>query len=307
MKNLVFLFLIGSFGVRAQYNAQNLKLDRADAKYKYEKLQFYPVRANETFVREQKDIGNYKTLKEAVEKNKITIKEVESGAVNTLLVENHSTDTIMILAGEVVLGGKQDRMVGEDIVLYPYSKKLIPVFCVEQNRWTANKGDMNFKGYYAISSTEVRKAATVKKDQREVWTKVAETTSKNDARTSTGTLTALKQSDDLNSELKKYSDHFAALLINEPDVIGVVAVSGDSVLGCDMFANHEIFKQHYTGLVNSYSTEAITNGKNVTVPEAEVAKYLNEIIVDESRQDTTIRKKGTMLKQGNKKLHISTF
>jgi len=153
----------------------------------------------------------------------------------------------------------------------------------------------------------VRKAATVKKDQQEVWNKVAETTDKNKARTSTGTLTALKESGDFTNELKKYIDYFEPLIVNESDVIGVIAVSGDQVLGCDMFATHQMLKEHYNNLINSYATEAITTGKNVQISYDQVNQYLDTIIQDEQKQEGEVQKKGTMLKDGRKKLHISTF
>jgi len=153
----------------------------------------------------------------------------------------------------------------------------------------------------------VRKAAAVKKDQREVWDKVAETTGKNNARTSSGTLVALKDSENLTKDLAEYNDHFKNLLASERDVIGVIAVSGDVILGCDMFATHSLFEKHYVNLINAYATEAITNGKPVTVPREKVHEYLLSIIEDESRQDAEVEKKGTQLKDKNRKLHISTF
>src|SRR6185436_2793758 len=120
--------------------------------------------------------------------------------------ENISKDTVMVLSGEVVQGGKQDRMIAQDFILYPKSgKKDVSVFCVEHGRWQPKDQGMEFKKYYTISSNEVRKAATVKKDQSEVWKKVAETTDANKAGTATGTLTALKESGDFNKQLKKYT------------------------------------------------------------------------------------------------------
>ena len=52
--------------------------------------------------------------------------------VNKLFVENNSQDTIILLAGEVVKGGKQDRTLATDLILPPgKGKKDIDVFCVE--------------------------------------------------------------------------------------------------------------------------------------------------------------------------------
>jgi hypothetical protein len=302
--------MVASTSVEAQYNKQNLKLESVSGqeKYKFEKLVLYPIRANKTFEQHHKNIGRYVTLKEALEKKKVAITEHARGEVNTLYIENVSSDTVMILAGEVVQGGKQDRMIAQDFILHPKSgKKDVSVFCVEHGRWQAGSTGKAFTQYYSISSNEVRKAGTVKKDQQEVWNKVSENTSKNKAGSSTGTLAALKESGEFTSELKKYTDHFRKLLLQEDDVIGIVAVSGELILGCDMFATHALFEEHYTNLINSYATEAITSGKEVTVSYEKVKIYLDSIIKDESSQEKEVEKKGTMLKDGNRKLHITTF
>jgi hypothetical protein len=316
MKNIIFLcvfVLVATPMLRAQYQRENLRLDSpamaSQGKYTYKNLQLYPVRANQAFRSHHKDVARYVTLKEGLEKKKVAITEQKGGGnVNTLFIENISADTIIVLSGEVVQGGKQDRVIAQDFVLYPKSgKKDVSVFCVEQGRWSPKDGDTSFKQYYSISSNEVRKAATVKKNQHEVWDKVSETTQKNNAGTSTGTLTALKGSESFSNDLKKYTDHFQPLLSGETDVIGVVAVSGSAILGCDMFASHEIFAGYLSSLLNSYATEAITSGKPVTLPYTKVEEYLQSIIADESKQEEEVKKKGTMLKDGNKKIHISTF
>lgn len=305
----IVLFLIVSTSAMAQYKKENLKLDPGvNTAYRFEKLKFYPVRANKRFEDEHKGLGKYTTLEQALKQKKVVVRE--SDEVNKLFVENVSKDTIMILAGEVVLGGNQDRMVGEDIVLYPKSgKKAVPVFCVEHGRWHARGSGKSFDQYYTISSNKVRKAGAVNKNQSEVWEEVADKTSKNKGQTSTGTLAGLKESGDFSREIQKYVAHFEKLLVNENDVIGLVAVSGDEILGCDMFANHELFKQHYRNLIHSYSTEAITAGKPVTADFKKVNQYLDTILntQNDAEQEKRIKEKGTMLKERDKKLHISTF
>jgi hypothetical protein len=313
MKTLMFIVLALTMvlsSAKAQFNEKNLKLESASTKekYTYGNLQLYPIRANEEFKSQHRNMGKYTSLKEALEKQKVKVTEHARGDVNTLYIENVSADTVIILAGEVVQGGKQDRMIAQDVILHPKSgKKDVSVFCVEHGRWNAGASGNNFNRYYTISSNEVRKAATVKKDQQEVWTKVAENTSKNKASSSTGTLAALSGSQEFTSNLKKYTDHFTGLIADEEDVIGVVAVSGDSILGCDMFATHALFQEHYPNLVSSYATEAITSGKTAKVPYQTVKNYLDKIIVDETKQEDEVQKKGTMLKDGKRKVHISTF
>jgi hypothetical protein len=308
---ILAIFLFGCVSLaNAQYNKDNLKLETSATAngYKFKNLQLYPIRANKSFETAHKDVSRYTTLKEAMQRKKIAVTEQGSGDVNTLFVQNISSDTIIILAGEVVQGGKQDRMIAEDFILYPRSgKKDISVFCVEHGRWQANQSGGAFNGYFTISSNEVRKAGVVSKSQQDVWDKVADKTKKNQAATETGTLAALKDSDSFTKEMRLYSDFFNKTIVSENDVIGVVAVSGDAILGCDMFATHEMFKEHYQNLIQSYATEAITSGNAATVPYKTVADYLESIIGDETQQEKKVKENGVLLKDGKRKVHISTF
>jgi hypothetical protein len=312
MKTILYFLLVSlSLTTLAQYNKENLKLESQVKvnQFKFENLQLYPVRANQPFFQEHKNLGNYLTLEEALKQKKVEITEYSGGTVNTLYIENISRDTVMILSGEVVKGGKQDRVIAQDFILSPKSgKKDVSVFCVEHGRWqTQEGGDMSFREYYSISSNEVRKAATVKKDQSEVWKQVAETTKKNNASTSTGTLTALDKSGDLSKDLARYTTHFKNVFASQPDVIGVVVVTGDKILGCDMFATHDLFMKQYPNLLASYATEAITSGKTVSMSYEKVASYLDNIISNEYEQEKKVNDNGTMMRNGKKKVHISTF
>jgi hypothetical protein len=60
-----------------------------------------------------------------------------SATVNQLSLINKSGKKLLLLAGEVVVGGKQDRIVEEDLIVPPVSVPIsINVFCVEHGRWS---------------------------------------------------------------------------------------------------------------------------------------------------------------------------
>ena len=346
MKKIIFaLALIVCVNAHAQYTSKNISMESSVSastnKYLFKNLQLYPIRGNSNFFNEIKDNGNYLNLKEGLESKKILITEkvdtsavalpiqrrgnnqssnnninneiqqqqyVSEGTVNSLFIENISSDTVMILAGEVVKGGKQDRVIAQDFLLYPKSgKKDVAVFCVEHGRWSTDDKTFSFNATSTISCPSVRKAAAVDKEQGKVWDNVANVTSKNKASTSTGTYNALEKSASYNKELEAYLKHFGNLFAGDPSVIGVVAATGDSIIGCDMFASNQMFKKYYGNLLNSYSTEAITNGKEVKVSYQQVSDYLNSIIVNEEKQEEIIKSKGTQLKEGRRKIHISVY
>ncbi len=299
-----------------------------DTRYSHNKLRLYPIIASETFLDGHKDIGRFTLLKEAISTQKITISETGaasqnnlnnvnvqsnmsgevSGTVNTLFAKNNSQDTIFIMAGEVVKGGKQDRVIGQDIVLAPGEEKDLSAFCVEKSRWSTKEGNGGkFTDYYQVSSMDIRKVVTKDKDQHEVWKKVDEHTEKNKATSDTKAYTNLENSKEYQQKVKAYIDAFGDAFKDDERVIGVIAVTGDKVIGVDMFATHDLFIRSYPNLLHSYVGHAITNGEEVTITNNDVYAYLDEILRDQEKQNEVIEENGAVYEYRNKKLHISKF
>jgi hypothetical protein len=80
--------------------------------------------------------GSLLTVQEAMEQHKAVVHEIEQ--VSKLQVENVSPDSdVFIQSGDIVKGGKQDRLITFDLLLSPQSGKVaVASRCVEQGRWT---------------------------------------------------------------------------------------------------------------------------------------------------------------------------
>ncbi|MFN8323372.1 MAG: DUF6569 family protein [Chitinophagales bacterium] len=319
---IVWLLTLLTSTLFAQFNYKNLetKLDLTTEQmkpYTYENLRIYPIYAKESFTYTNKNIGQYTPLNEALAKDKVKITETTDNAsrsgssptVNTLYIQNTSSDTVYIMAGEVVKGGKQDRVIAQDVILPPKGKKTsLDVYCVEHGRWVHNSGSSNeFKSTSGVVSTGVRKSAEVEKNQSVVWEKVKDVQMKNKTETSTGTYTALEQSKDYLDKTSKYVSYLKTQLAREPQVIGFVAVTGNKIVGCDMFATPVMFKQQADNLLKSYATEAISNGAPPKVTNSEVKTYLDKLLLNEAARPAVIQKDGKEFKKGDKTLHISLY
>ena len=95
---------------------------------------------------------NLITLQEAMEMKVFKVYETED--VNELIVENISPKyDVFIQSGDIVKGGKQDRVLAISIIVPRNSGKVsIEAFCVESDRWDG-RGDENEKEF---SSSEER-------------------------------------------------------------------------------------------------------------------------------------------------------
>src|SRR4029077_20934246 len=98
---------------------------------------------------------------------------IRDAEVNRLGLGNNSKRPLLLLAGEIVTGGKQDRVIGKDRIVPPESDPVdLSVFCVEPGRWVAANGKSDF-GYLArgataglLASPVVRSKAMGAKDQQ---------------------------------------------------------------------------------------------------------------------------------------------
>src|SRR5580692_2412419 len=67
--------------------------------------------------------------------------------VNRLVLINNSKRPLLLLAGEIVTGGKQDRVIGKDRIVPSESDPVdLSVFCVEPGRWVQTSQNFNTSG-----------------------------------------------------------------------------------------------------------------------------------------------------------------
>jgi hypothetical protein len=305
------LFLLAQeFSYRTiEFNVQDENNLRS---FTYKNLRLYPIKAKPALKEQTKQFARYTPLKPALESKKVKITEKESrseGAeVNTLFVENNSTDTVYIMAGEVIQGGKQDRVIGQDMILPPKSgKRKLSVYCVEHGRWVTTKPGNSFDSYFSVSGLSVRKAVEVDKDQAKVWEKVSDANAKNKVKSSTGVYTALNSASDYQKLEKEYFESLFPKLQSTQDLIGVIVTTGDKVIGCEIFATEQLFKDASSNLLRSYIHEAVTNGNPVNIAPVTVKKYMDDLLVNQADQEKKVNAKGKVFSSNGKKLHLTTY
>ena len=116
----------------------------------------------------------------------------DGAEVNRLVLINNSKRPLLLLAGEIVAGGKQDRVIGKDRIVPAESDPVdLNVFCVEPGRWVASSTNFGASGttYGSAGKTavgrsagtaggtlmaqpSVRAKAMADKDQGQVWAEV---------------------------------------------------------------------------------------------------------------------------------------
>src|ERR1700687_669179 len=111
---------------------------------------------------------------------------VRDAEVNRLVLVNNSKRPLLLLAGEIVTGGKQDRVIGKDRIVPAESDPVdLSVFCVEPGRWVATSQQFGASesmygmkpgrggiGGTLMAQPSVRAKAMAEKDQSQGWAEV---------------------------------------------------------------------------------------------------------------------------------------
>ena len=229
------------------------------------------------------------------------IRPVRGDEVNRLFLVNNSQRPLLLLAGEVVTGGKQDRVVGKDRIIPAESDADLDVFCVEPGRWTARSSSKfgavgAYGGGAYMAQPSVRAQAMDKKDQQGVWDQVQKSKSGMAARindgvsageppppaaaeiASTSSYARVME----NREVAKQVDAVAAPIqhsyesaireLRARNAVGVVVAVNGRIIWADMFASPELLSKYWPKLVRSYAAEAVETAAGagkITMQEAQ--------------------------------------
>jgi hypothetical protein len=218
----------------------------------YKNLTIFPVRASRIA-----NFGKVLAMDEALNRGLLVIQELGSGSVNQVVAVNRSDGYVFLMASEVVGGAKQDRTVGEDVLLAPRSKVTIPVFCVEAHRWTAAAPDAKFRSMNFNAPMAVRMSMRLKQDQSEVWSDVEREQMRLGAPSETGALRSVYESPTVQRDLSPYLSKLRDIPSVAPDVIGVVVARGGRIVCADVFYRPDLFRHLWPRLLQSYAADAI--------------------------------------------------
>jgi hypothetical protein len=208
-------------------------------------------------------------------------------SVNQLVLINRSKRPLLLLAGELVSGGKQDRIISKDRIVPTGAPPLpLDVFCVEHGRWSSGS---QFVASKTIVHPSVREQAAVNRDQQNVWDAVSSGSlaARSPAATpgappppaprlSPG---AVAESIEVQAPTQSYEkiyergrvggsvDAFVDELerrfaratsgLKGERVVGVVVAYGREVAWSDVFASSELFGHYWHKLLRSYAVEAL--------------------------------------------------
>lgn len=220
--------------------------------------------------------------------------------VNTLVLVNNSTRPLLLLAGEIVTGGKQDRVIARDRIVPAGNDPIdLGVFCIEPGRWTEDTASFHSSAKSSAQSImvqpTVREKAMVAKDQHEVWDSVhgAIGSALNAPAAESASVTVTADAADLgttsyaramqNGALSAKVDEAAAPVSKSRDqilnqlrqehAVGVVVAIRGEIVWADLFSDTDLLARYWTKLVRSYAAESLMQGSSRETPTVVNAQH----------------------------------
>jgi hypothetical protein len=210
---------------------------------------------------EPEEQGDYLTLSEAKTLGVVEIAELpQHEAVDSVQVRNLGDRPVLLIAGELLVGGNQDRVVARDTLVPAGATVNVPVFCVEQDRWDGASD--RFEYAMATVPMGVRRQAVLG-DQDSVWSSVAAFNSAVRAPAGGNTVHGGYQSEAVQKYLEENLHRVESGLAGHEHAVGFLFVVDGKVQAMDVFESPSLFRSARTSLLRGALAEAATCGAKV--------------------------------------------
>jgi len=234
---------------------------------------------------------NIITLPEALERKIFRV--YETGDVNELTVENISKEfDVFIQSGDIVKGGKQDRVLAVSIIIPAQSGRVkIDAFCVESGRWQKRQSE-DAKQFDSSSERLVTKdlklAANGDRSQQEVWNKVAEAQKKLSenlggsvaSEESNSSLQLSLENRRVATSVDEYVRNLSGVTTGKSDVIGYAFAVNGQINSADIYVSNALFKKLWPRMLKAAAVEAVANSRGVRLAEPVKSDEVKGFIAD---------------------------
>ncbi len=221
----------------------------------------------------------------ALEEGRIEITEVsEAGDVPNLKVTNEGEIPILILAGEEVVGAKQNRIVNATFLVAGKVSIKIPVSCVEAGRWHYRGKKFQSEGRMSSPQLRTRVEQDVqfsigegrgfRANQSGVWNEIEAKSARMSVHSPTAAMSDIYESHD--DKLRQYSQHFT---VTQNQKGFLVEVNG-KIMGLEIFDCHEALVHYFDKLMQSYALDALDLLMQDIAPQKKlpkVDKWIQEV------------------------------
>ena len=227
----------------------------------------------------EKNNNKYLSFSEAIAKNQVQISEVnKKGLVTKLSISNKSSDNIIILNGELVIGSqiRQDRIVDNTVLIPGYATVLINTFCGEQYRWSpklSNKISTPESLYF--SSGRANNAADINtklSKQCRIWSEISEKISDFNVKSFTNSV------DQIYKKKKVNVEEIVNFFKIPSEAVGVALGINHQLVNIDIFSNNCMLQIYLPKIIRSIALDSFKKiSKKSYLKKKDVHRFLRQI------------------------------
>lgn len=266
---------------------------RLSGPYEFEDLSIFLIHGPDA-----PDNRLYTPLQSAMDRQIVIVHETNH--VNELAIENVSaTEDVLVQAGDIVKGGRQDRVLSVDMIL-PAKSGIVPIsaFCVEQSRWQqrgAESADQFTLTEMAVNYSLLQ----VMKDvatQAGVWKEV------HDAHENIGagvagsvrsidsptSLPLALENEAVQKSMAPYLTNLSSHAYRWNDVIGFAFAINDEIKGADVYSSNTMFIRLWPRMLKGAVIDAIAAPEIKRAPNALPIETVGEFLVNTELGSETV-------------------
>ena len=227
----------------------------------------------------EKNNNKYLSFSEAIAKNQVQISEVnKEGILTKLSVSNKSSDNIIILNGELIIGTqiRQDRIVDSTVLIPGYATVLINTFCGEQYRWSprlSNKISTSESLYF--SSGRANNAADINNKLRKqcrIWSEISEKISDFNVKSFTNSV------DQIYKKKKVNVEEIVNFFKIPSEAVGVALGINHQLVNIDIFSNNYMLQTYLPKIIRSIALDSFKKiSKKSYLKKKDVHRFLRQI------------------------------
>ncbi len=224
---------------------------------------------------------NYIGISDAVKKENFLCKELDELArVSQIKCINKTRSNVLIIEGEHIIGGNQNRVVNLTTLIRKNSTVVLPVTCVEEGRWSILNKKFKDSRNFALFDLRKRLRKSVNKsyrtkrnyesEQSSIW----DTVHKNIVCRKVVSMTGAME-DIYSTILPKLTIDFSKFKLKK-DVQGLILFNKAQVVNVEFMSNSNVFSNFYEKYIRSLIISSDKSNLNVEADYEQLANNFFE-------------------------------
>jgi hypothetical protein len=183
------------------------------------------------------------------------------------------------MGGEILSGGKQDRIVGRDVIIGPRKRnRSIPVFCVEQGRWQVKSKQFYSKKNLGTHKLRYRAQSGESATQSKIWGEIAESNERLGVESKTGAYQDAYNEEKLNKRIEEAEKAMQSMAERHENAVGALVAMGAEIVSVDIFMTPSIFRVLWPKILRSSVLSSVVTEEGGTITTEDAARYIGEFV-----------------------------